>query len=60
MFGLPLIDTVVILACFSVVLAIGAWASRNIKVEEDFFSGRPPFREGGSDLYLVRAGCQRG
>ena len=37
MFGLPLIDIVVIIACFGVVLGIDVWVSRNIKGEEDFF-----------------------
>ena len=37
MFGLPLIDIVVIAVYFGRVLAIGIWASRNVRGEEDFF-----------------------
>lgn len=37
MFGLQLIDLIVILAYFSVVVAIGVWASRRISSQEDYF-----------------------
>lgn len=37
MFGLALIDVVVIAAYFGIVLAIGAWASRRVHSEEGFF-----------------------
>ncbi len=37
MFGLSVIDLVVIVLYFSVILAIGGWCSRRIKNEEDFF-----------------------
>ena len=37
MLGLPWIDTLVIFLYFGAVLAIGAWASRRIRNEEDFF-----------------------
>ncbi len=37
MFGLPLLDTLVIVVYFSIVLGVGAWASRRVKSEEGFF-----------------------
>jgi len=37
MFGLQWIDIAVILAYFGVVIAIGVWASRRIKNQEDYF-----------------------
>ncbi|MEM9418590.1 MAG: sodium:solute symporter family protein [Planctomycetota bacterium] len=37
MFGLSIIDILVIIAYFGVVVVIGIWASRNVKGEEDFF-----------------------
>lgn len=37
MFGLQWIDIAVILAYFAAVIAIGAWASRRIKDQEDYF-----------------------
>jgi len=37
MFGLPVVDVVVIVLYFSVIVVIGAWCSRRIKNEEDFF-----------------------
>lgn len=37
MFGLALIDIIVIAVYFAVVLVIGWWASRNVRGEEDFF-----------------------
>ena len=37
MFGLPLLDVGVIVAYFAVIIAIGAWCSRRIKTEEDYF-----------------------
>ncbi|MCP4378178.1 MAG: sodium:solute symporter family protein [bacterium] len=37
MFGLPLIDILVILVYFVIVLVIGVWASRHVRNEEDFF-----------------------
>ena len=39
MFGLPIIDIVAIAVYFAVVVAIGIWASRHIKSQEDFFLG---------------------
>ncbi len=39
MFGFPLIDIITIIVYFGVVLAIGVWASRRIKNEEDYFLG---------------------
>jgi SSS family solute:Na+ symporter len=37
MFGLPWADIAVIAAYFGIVLVIGAWASRRVRGEEDFF-----------------------
>ena len=37
MFGLQWIDITVILLYFGVVIAIGIWASRRIKNQEDYF-----------------------
>lgn len=37
MFGLPLADILVVVAYFGIVLVIGAWASRRVRGEEDFF-----------------------
>ncbi|MBN2357689.1 sodium:solute symporter family protein, partial [candidate division KSB1 bacterium] len=37
MFGLPLIDVVIIVLYFCVVIFIGVWAMRRIKDQEDFF-----------------------
>ncbi|MBN2295049.1 MAG: sodium:solute symporter family protein [Pirellulales bacterium] len=37
MFGLSLIDILVILLYFAVIVAIGIWSSRRIKNQEDFF-----------------------
>ena len=37
MFGLQWIDIAVILVYFVVVIAIGVWASRRIKNQEDYF-----------------------
>ncbi len=37
MFGLTLIDILVILLYFAVIVAIGIWSSRRIKNQEDFF-----------------------
>jgi SSS family solute:Na+ symporter len=37
MFGLSVIDIVVILAYFSVILGIGFWSMRRIKSQEDYF-----------------------
>ena len=37
MFGLQWIDIAVILVYFGVVIAIGVWASRRIKNQEDYF-----------------------
>ena len=37
MFGLSLIDILVILLYFCVIISIGAWSSRRIKNQEDFF-----------------------
>ena len=37
MFGLPVIDVVVIVLYFAVIVGIGAWCSCRIKSEEDFF-----------------------
>lgn len=37
MFGLPWIDIAVILMYFAAVIAIGVWASRRIKNQEDYF-----------------------
>lgn len=37
MFGLPLMDMIVIFGYFLIVLVIGARASRHIRGEEDFF-----------------------
>lgn len=39
MFGLSVIDIVAIVAYFVVVIAIGFWASRHIRNQEDFFLG---------------------
>ncbi|AQQ69804.1 Na(+)/glucose symporter [Limihaloglobus sulfuriphilus] len=39
MFGLSLIDIIVILAYFSVTIAIGFWAMRRIQNQEDYFLG---------------------
>ena len=43
MFGLPILDLVVIAAYFGVVIAIGAWSSRRIKNQEDYFLGGRAF-----------------
>ena len=37
MFGLPIIDLIVIVLYFAIVIAIGVWSSRRIKDQEDFF-----------------------
>jgi len=37
MFGLPIIDIIVIIAYFIVIIAIGMWSMRRIKNQEDFF-----------------------
>ena len=37
MFGLPVADLLVIAVYFLIVLAIGVWASRRVRGEEDFF-----------------------
>ncbi len=37
MFGLPIIDLLVIVVYFAIVIAIGVWSSRRIKSQEDFF-----------------------
>ncbi|MFC1692440.1 sodium:solute symporter [Candidatus Latescibacterota bacterium] len=39
MFGLPLIDIVVIIAYFLVMIGIGLWSMRRIKNQEDYFLG---------------------
>ena len=39
MFGLPLIDAIVIILYFAVTLGIGYWAMRRIKNREDYFLG---------------------
>jgi SSS family solute:Na+ symporter len=43
MFGLDIIDIVVIAAYFSVVIAIGVWASRRIRNQEDYLLGGRKF-----------------
>lgn len=37
MFGLPLVDLLVIALYFAVVISIGVWSSRRIKDQEDYF-----------------------
>ncbi len=37
MFGLPLIDIIVIIIYFVIVIAIGLWSMRRIKNQEDYF-----------------------
>ena len=37
MFGLPLIDLIVIVVYFTVVILIGVWSMRRIKNQEDYF-----------------------
>jgi SSS family solute:Na+ symporter len=37
MFGLPVIDIIVIVAYFAVILSIGFWSMRRIKNQEDYF-----------------------
>jgi SSS family solute:Na+ symporter len=37
MFGLSVIDILVIVAYFTVVIGIGLWSMRRIKNQEDFF-----------------------
>ena len=41
--GLKLIDLVMIAGYFAVVMAIGFWASRTVKTEDDFFLGGRKF-----------------
>jgi solute:Na+ symporter, SSS family len=43
MFGLALADTFVIIAYFAVVIAIGLWAARRIKNQEDYLLGGRSF-----------------
>jgi Na+/proline symporter len=43
MFGLEVIDIIVIIAYFSVVISIGIWASRRIKNQEDYLLGGRKF-----------------
>ncbi|MDZ7617174.1 MAG: sodium:solute symporter family protein [Patescibacteria group bacterium] len=43
MFGLPVLDLLVIAAYFVVVIAIGVWCSRRIKSQEDYFLGGRAF-----------------
>jgi Na+/proline symporter len=44
--GLKLIDLAMIVAYFAAVMAIGFWASRRVKSEEDFFLGGRRFGKG--------------
>ncbi len=37
MYGLTIFDILIIVLYFGVVLAVGVWASRRIRGEEDFF-----------------------
>ena len=56
MFGLAGIDIAVIVVYFVVVIAIGIWASRRIKNQEDYFLAGRKCREVYSDVRRLRAG----
>ena len=45
-YGLKLIDLVAIVGYFAVVMAVGFWASRRVKDEDDFFLGGRSFGKG--------------
>lgn len=45
-YGLKLIDVSMIVLYFAIVMAIGFWASRKVKTEEDFFLGGRSFGKG--------------
>ena len=51
--GLKLIDLVMIAVYFAAVMAIGFWASRKVKSDDDFLPGRPEVRQGPADHALA-------
>ena len=56
LYGLKLIDVGMIAAYFAVVMAIGFWASRKVKTEEDFFLGGRRFGKGLLTMHWLCTG----